>query len=643
MFGRSVASLFAIPRGEFHSSSTGLLLVRCRFLLAILIAGGLSSWNAAAFGQQRHGKPMPCRLCQSSVTHRHAPHRRSAPVAVRHAAFKKLLNPDETHIHVVDRITGRNVERAEVTVQDENGTFPLRFTDDSGRADFDVARGPIQISVSHRDYADANKSLTNEEVAALGDGIVILLNPAGVELVQRRATDGATENATGIALRESATLSAAAPDDSNMAQSPPMIGANFGGGSSVSMLAHRIPYSFVARGFILGGGPGDPNSTIAFEAGGDVVANDFFSVGIGRDEISPSPAADTFDISEPVPPSDAFTSPGATFDYASGTAVNSSGSFQDGDVWNINYAFSESIQIRLPTNGHVVGRMKIAENTSPLPQDRLFFNYSLFDNVPLAAGGVTVNRFTPGMERTIRNGQSSIDVRFPFATTLESNIVADGPPEFGRLSLGDLQLTYKHLIAQRCRRFVSAGVTVTLPTADDLKVMLRDGKQLILVEHQAVHIMPFLGWVHDRGRFISQGFVQFDVDVSGSPTHVNRYGTGLVPAGKIQDTSFLYVDLSFAYWVHRVKCQCRRRHLTGIAPMLELHYNRSLKRSDVVTSGDFRIGEFLNNEELLTAVLGTTLEFGPRSLFTVGYVAPIGNDSDQQFDGELRAFWNQYF
>lgn len=54
--------------------------------------------------------------------------------------------------------------------------------------------------------------------------------------------------------------------------------------------------------------------------------------------------------------------------------------------------------------GAQIGRLKLTENTSPIPQDRVFVNYSYFDDTPLFPGGVNVNRVAPGFEKTFLDG-----------------------------------------------------------------------------------------------------------------------------------------------------------------------------------------------------------------------------------------------
>ena len=46
-------------------------------------------------------------------------------------------------------------------------------------------------------------------------------------------------------------------------------------------------------------------------------------------------------------------------------------------------AFDVNYSIDVPTPGGAIGRLKIAENTGPIPRDRILFSYSFFDDVPL--------------------------------------------------------------------------------------------------------------------------------------------------------------------------------------------------------------------------------------------------------------------
>ncbi len=91
-----------------------------------------------------------------------------------------------------------------------------------------------------------------------------------------------------------------------------------------------------------------------------------------------------------------------------------------------------------------------------------------------------------------------------------------------------------------------------------------DGRPLVRIENDSVHVMPFLGWLWVPSRFFTQGFLQVDVDANGNPVDVNL-GRGLTQAGRYQDETFLYADLSSGYWLWQADAGSRRC-LTGFAP-----------------------------------------------------------------------------
>ncbi|MDA1179985.1 MAG: hypothetical protein O2931_14445, partial [Planctomycetota bacterium] len=389
---------------------------------------------------------------------------------------------------------------------------------------------------------------------------------------------------------------------------PNMIGDNFGGGPTVSIFRNTVPFALQATGQTGSQFAGNANAFIAFESSavdGNVTHDDFFSMGAGRDEIG-GPGADTFNITEPVPPSDAPTSPGAAFVFDGGVATNPTGTFNDGDVWDVNYSFSRTIQLVIPepsSGGLVVGRLKIAENTSPMPRNRVFFNYSLFDNVPLANRGVTVNRFIPGFERTSSDGQASIEFRAPFAATVSSTVVVDSNDQLRDLQWGNLMVAVKRLLAIGSQGAISIGLAATVPTAEDLTVALNDGTPLTRIANQSVHLMPFLGWMHmPNDRFFAQGFFQVDTDVNGNTAYVNPRGNGLVSVGRTQASTFMYIDAGVGYWWYRNPMSQSR--ITGIAPTLELHFNRSLQTSDTIRSNGFQIGGGRTDIEQLNGLAG---------------------------------------
>jgi hypothetical protein len=321
------------------------------------------------------------------------------------------------------------------------------------------------------------------------------------------------------------------------------------------------------------------------------------------------------------------------------------GSIPELDPASPIFAVRPIVQVAFPYAGSsgagLVGRSKLAENTSPMPRDRFFFNSSYFSDVSLSAGGVNVNRFTPGFEETFFDGLTSIEMRFPFATTLGNSVVVDGTTNTGNVLFGDISVVGKALLYADGPWAVSGGLQLALPTASGLNAQLADGTPLVRITNNTVYLMPFLGALFTPDdRFFAQGFLQFDAPANANRVSVNNFGGGLVPAGTVRDVTFVYVDLGGGYWFYRNDDAPR---LTGLSATAELHYNQSLQSTSVISTGLYQIGNAASSIEMLNAVVGGHFHFDLNKTLSIAYVAPIGNSGDRMFNGELRAFFNYRF
>ena len=293
--------------------------------------------------------------------------------------------------------------------------------------------------------------------------------------------------------------------------------------------------------------------------------------------------------------------------------------------------------------------MKIADNTSPMPRDRLILDYGYFDNVPLAPGGVNVNRLTLGLEKTFLDGMMSFELKAPMASTVDSTFVQGMAANEGSGEFGNLALTWKTLLRQTETWAFSGGLQLGLPTADDSRVVLEDGTPLLVLQNDAVHLGPFLGalWTPNE-RLFSQGFLQCDVASVGNTVMVNRNLAGLSEAGRLNDVSLLTLDWGIGYWA--LQNSCRQHGLTGLAWTAELHWTRSLQDPDAVVvgpwdvtanSGAGRIDDIGIN--MLDLTLGCHLAWREKTLVTCGYALPLDIGSEQPFDGEFRLMVNHHF
>jgi len=287
--------------------------------------------------------------------------------------------------------------------------------------------------------------------------------------------------------------------------------------------------------------------------------------------------------------------------------------------------------------------MKVSDNNSPIPQNRVFFNYNLFSN---AAQDVNlnvrdVNRFTFGAERTFLDDLCSLEFRVPFTAGVDATqiqgINTDGA-EFGNLSL-----TFKALFFERCNWAASGGLAMIFPTADDAELFGSDTDIQSTFTNDSFFLQPFLG-VNYRSRdpLFFQFFTAANFDTSGSQLTIDGGGTffpGFSPGpltDRVFTQSLLFVDFSAGYWIYRPRCKCRG--ITGIAPMVELHYTTTMDEIDLP---GFQMGANVFARDLrsdqLNLTCGLLVKLGCRTALRVAGVAPLREGRDRTFDSEVSA------
>lgn len=257
------------------------------------------------------------------------------------------------------------------------------------------------------------------------------------------------------------------------------------------------------------------------------------------------------------------------------------------DSWGVQPSSSDGAVFEVPRLGGLSARrIKLAENTSPIPTDRWIFNYNRFNNV-IGLGDIT--RYTFGIEKTFDDGLKSLEVRFPFAHTLasEQTLVTvansqanvDSVTKRFRDEPGNLTLTYKTVIRPIDDGIVTAGLGIALPTSHDPKLFSDHSqpKLLLHVKHDSVNLLPFIGFIkRPSERTFVQGIIQADFPTDSS--EVLALGGGLNPtlesAAEIEPVPLLFFDLGFGYRL----TEPENKNITQITAFGELHY--SLGMSD---------------------------------------------------------------
>ncbi len=396
------------------------------------------------------------------------------------------------------------------------------------------------------------------------------------------------------------------------------------------------------------------------------------AVAVGFNRYVAGPTAEGY-TSFPQPPG---TSSGFVFSSSTGN-----------DAVSLPVNFTHVFTTTLPFAA-TAGAIKLADNESPLPRDRIIFDYSFFDNTTLAPGGVNVNRFIAGFEKTLFSDNYSVEFKIPFATTFDSNITIDGNAQYGpfgntaltnqhAVELGNAEVLFKGVLCRSETMVTTGGLGVGLPTASDITVTRSDGTNLYTIENTAPHIMPFIGNVWTpTSRFFLQQMVQLDVEVTGNEVVINEdpnkqlssSGT-FKDAGRLNDPVFAFYDISAGYWLFHCP-ECSNRCITGLAGMLELHFNQSLGGFNGVSApmldstGQQQsywqpnaaipyYGGSLEPLNLqvggggpftsLDLTAGCTLEIRDNAYLSLGITVPMVGGADREFDYEFRPNFSYYF
>ena len=328
---------------------------------------------------------------------------------------------------------------------------------------------------------------------------------------------------------------------------------------------------------------------------------------------------------------------------------------QDVDLFALGFTadFQPVEELSLPIES-LAGRVKLVENSSPVPRDRIIFNYSFFKNTALLPGGVDVQRFTPGFEKTFFGGLASIEVRSPFAITVDSDLVTGAggvTSDNSRLQHGDLTTTLKLSLFETDTFLLGAGLGIALPTADDVSVALSNGVEALRVDNDSPHLMPYVGLTYAPNRRVFTQFVaqvdfathSDDVFVNLNPSGILGAPTGLTRVGGLDDPTFLYLDASAGYWVYR---DSRARGLTGLALTAEAHYNTIVEesgsvRADVPFVGTKSIIGGQDDFGQLNLLAGIVAEINNDDMITFAYGTPVTDD--RIFNGEFRVNYTHRF
>lgn len=289
-----------------------------------------------------------------------------------------------------------------------------------------------------------------------------------------------------------------------------------------------------------------------------------------------------------------------------------------------------------PGGSTLVGRVKMSEDTSPLPRDRLIFSYDHFDNVPLTTFGTTVNRYQFGVEKTFLDGRWSFEFRIPFASTMGSTSVQGF--EGGNTEFGNVRFALKRILSQNQLLTLTHGVAVTLPTAaDQVAISALDGRELYRFENEQVTVEPFIAALYTPSeRLFGQTWASVNFDVSGGNLTWNPAVFGGSGNQRIYDVPFLSVDQQIGYWLIRKETGALR----GVAPFVELHWNYAIAQNELINSVNnntqsnaLSVSSVATHE--LNLIAGALFQVGDNLNVAIGASAPLLQRPDRTFDAQV--------
>lgn len=264
--------------------------------------------------------------------------------------------------------------------------------------------------------------------------------------------------------------------------------------------------------------------------------------------------------------------------------------------------------------------VKITDNQSPRPMDRVYFDFNYYNNLNDTLNRRDLSPITQmkaytylfGFEKTFNQGLGSIGLRLPLEN-LTANSTGNVVSTPTTTAPGDMSLYAKYILAQNQRTgsLVSAGFAVTLPTGPG-----RFAGAPYLFGINSIYFQPFLGYIYNYNRWYFQGF------------------TGMSFAANVNDVSIIYNDVGVGYFLKRSTDP--REFVSAIAPSFEMHVNDPMNHRDV-----FNRFDIAGSADVLDLTFGLNVEFRRAVVLSFAFVTPV--TSPKPFDSEAMILLNIYY
>jgi len=312
-----------------------------------------------------------------------------------------------------------------------------------------------------------------------------------------------------------------------------------------------------------------------------------------------------------------------------------------GEMLDAFYAFDYVVNVPIPSPSAdgLLGRSSVGANTSAVPTNRLYFDYSLVKNGVPFDRSENFDRYTIGIEKTIGEGELSLEVRLPFAASMDHQLVLENDRGASQTETGNALVILKHELGSNEHMVISGGLGLSLPTGSDVEVNSAAGKRLVRLVNESLHMKPFLAMalVPDE-HFFMQSFIEYDLPAGRNEAELNLDGMGLQQVGRIRDASHLLWDVSAGYWSDTDDESMIRRW----APVMEFHFDKGFSDGSVVRGNSYRLFDISQDRDVANVLAGVTFDLHEGKYFSFGYGTGVGGNSSSS-DGEFRATLNWPF
>lgn len=312
-----------------------------------------------------------------------------------------------------------------------------------------------------------------------------------------------------------------------------------------------------------------------------------------------------------------------------------------GDMLDAFYAFDYVVNVPIPSPSAdgLLGRSSVGANSSAVPTDRLYFDYSLVKNGVPFDRSENFDRYTIGIEKTIGEGEFSVEVRLPFAASMDHQLVLENGRGAAQTETGNALVILKHELGSNEHMMISGGLGISVPTGSDVEVNSAGGQPLLRLVNEALHMKPFLAmaFVPDE-HFFMQSFIEYDLPAGRNEAEVNLDGMGLQQVGRFRDASHLLWDVSAGYWSDTDDESLIRRW----APVMEFHFDKGFSDGSLVRGNSYRLFDISMDRNVANVLAGVTFDLHEGKYFSFGFGTGVGGNSSSS-DGEFRATLNWPF